>query len=185
MQSVGNARRLLWAAPLLLSGCVGVDVRTDYDSAVDFSRLNTYAWKRLPESGNSLMNGRIVSAVDGQLFARGWRKVAEDQAQTAVAATTTTQKRQRVETFHNNWGPGWQGWGMGGPMMTTSRVVNYTVGTLVVDVYDVRSRNAIWRGTASDIISNDPGRIQRSLGEGVQKMFAAFPPGLAAGSRPN
>ena len=181
MQGVRDAKRLLWAMPLLLSGCVGVNVQTDYDSAVDFSRLSTYYWKRLPESGNSLLNGRIVSAVDGQLFAKGWRKVSEHQAQTALAASTTTQQRQRVETFHHSWGPGWRGWGMGGPVMTTSRVVNYTVGTLVIDVYDVGTRNAIWRGTASDIVSNDPAALRRSLGEGVQKMFAGFPPGVTTG----
>jgi hypothetical protein len=120
--------------------------------------------------------------VDGQLFAKGWRKVPEHQAQTALAASTTTQQRQRVETFHDNWGPGWRGWGMGGPVMTTSRVVNYTIGTLIIDVYDVGTRNAIWRGTASDIVSNDPAALRRSLGEGVQKMFAGFPPGVMAGS---
>jgi len=180
MQNVWNLRRLVLALPLLLAGCSRVAVHTDYDNAVDFSRLNTYAWKRLPDSANSLLNGRIVAAVDGQLFARGWRKVPGPQAQTVLAASTTTQDRQRVETFHNNWGPGWHGWGWGGPVMTTARVVTYTVGTLVVDIYDVRSRNAIWRGTASDIVSNDSAALQRSLGEGVQKMFAQFPPGAAA-----
>lgn len=179
MRNVWNARHLLLFV-LLLGGCARVEVRTDYDRAVNFSRFNTYAWKRLPDSGNSLLNGRIVAAVDGQLFARGWRKVPVQQAQTVLAASTTTQDRQRVETHHNNWGPGWHGWGWGGPVMTTSRVVTYTVGTLIIDIYDVQSRNAIWRGTASDIISNDPAALQRSLGEGVQKMFAQFPPGSAA-----
>lgn len=182
MRQTWNASKLCWT--LLLGGCAGVNVQTDYDRAVDFSRFNTYAWKRLPDSSNPLLNGRIVGAVDGQLFARGWRKVPEQQAQTVLAASTTTQERQRVETFHNNWGPGWHGWGWGGPVMTTSRVVTYTVGTLVVDLYEVRSKNAIWRGTASDIVSNDAAALQRSLSEGVQKMFADFPPGTAA-SRPN
>lgn len=182
MQSAG---KLFWAAPLLLSACTGVDVRTDHDPAVDFSRHTTYHWKRLPATTNSLMNSRIVAAVDGQLFARGWRKVPEQQAQTALAADVTTREGQRVDTLHNNWGPGWHGWGWGGPMMMSARVVNYTVGTLVIDLYDVKSRNAIWRGTASDTVSRNPETMRRSMDEGVRKMFAKFPPGVRSNSRTN
>jgi len=178
-----HAGRLFWAAPLLLSACAGVEVRTDHDPAVDFSRYSTYYWKRLPATSNSLMNGRIVSAVEGQLFAKGWRKVPEQQAQTALAADVTTRQGQRVDTFHNNWGPGWHGWGMGGQMMTTARVVTYEVGTLVVDLYDVKSRNAIWRGTASDTLSDNPATLQKSLNEGVRQMFVSFPPGSPSNPR--
>jgi hypothetical protein len=190
---------LLWAATFLLSGCAGIDVHTDYDNAVDFSRYTTYFWKKLPESDNSLMNGRIVSAVDGQLQARGWRNVPENEAQTAFAAIVTVQDGQRVDTFHNDWGPAWNGWGYGqrmtaphnywgptwrgwgsGPGMssvTTSSVVINRVGTLVIDLYDTTSKNAIWRGSASGFLTDDPAAIRRALNEGIQQMFANFPPG--------
>lgn len=177
--------KILWAAPLLLSACASVDVHTDYDNSVDFSQFTTYFWKMLPESSNSLMNGRIVSAVDEQLRAKGWRKVPESQAQTALAATVTVRDGQRVDTFHNNLGPGWHGWGAGGMHgISTSQVVNYQKGTLVIDLYDTKTKNAIWRGTATDILSNDPSAVQRSLNNGVQGMFANFPPGVPSSPRP-
>lgn len=179
MQSAWLVRISLFTFALLLGGCASVNVQTDHDPSVDFSQFRTYAWKRLPDSSNPLFNNRIVAAVDAQLFARGWRKVTEQQAQTVLAASTATERRQRIHTYHNNWGPGWHGWGWGGPVMTTSRVETYTVGTLVVDLYDVRTKNAIWRGSASGIVSSNPDRFQRSLNEGVQKMFAQFPPGVA------
>lgn len=181
------AVKLLWitALMLMLSACATVDVRTDHDSSVDFSRYSTYYWKQLPTTSNPLMNSRIVSSVDGQLFARGWRKVPEAQAQTALAADVTAREGQRVDTFHNNWGPGWHGWGMGGPVMTTARVVTYHIGTLVLDLYDARLRNAIWRGTASDVLSSNPDRLRRSLDEGVIRMFANFPPGVPVRTQAN
>jgi hypothetical protein len=181
-----NFGKLLWAAPLLLSACASVDVHTDYDNSVNFSQFTTYFWKELPNSANSLMNGRIVSAVDGQLHARGWRRVAENQAQTALAATVTVRDGQRVDTVHNNLGPAWNGWGgRGFSGTTTSRVVNYRVGTLVLDLYDTQSKNAIWRGSASDILSNDPATMQRSLNVGIPKLFENFPPGVSANPQPN
>lgn len=172
-----TAAKVFAAMSLLLSACATVDVRTDYDDSIDFSRFSTYAWKQLPATPNPLMNDRIVASVDTQLSAKGWRRVPESEAQTALAANVTTQEGQRVDTIHNDWGPGWRGRGWGGPVMTTARVVSYRVGTLIVDLYDTETKQAIWRGTASDTLSNDPATQRRSLDEGVRRMFANFPPG--------
>ena len=177
MQNPGKL--LLWTALLLLSACSSVEVHTDYDSSVDFSRFSTYYWKRLPQTDNPLMANRIVAGVDSQLQAKGWRKVPEDRAQAAVAAHVVAREGQRVETFSTGRGPAWYGWGMGGPLTSASSVVTYTVGTLVVDLYDAASRNAIWRGTASDTVSSDPAAVRRKIDEGLQRMFANFPPGAA------
>lgn len=177
-------RTALLISFLLLSGCSSVEVRTDHDSAVDFSRYSTYAWKQLPATSYSLMDNRIVALVDGQLTAKGWRRVPEEQAQTVLAARVTTREGQRVDTVHNNWGgPGMQGWGWGGPMMSTARVVSYTVGTLVLDLYDTRTHRAIWRGTASDVLWENPKRLKKSVNQGIQEMFDKFPPGVGRVSK--
>ncbi|MDD1650855.1 MAG: DUF4136 domain-containing protein [Methylococcaceae bacterium] len=178
------AGKILLASALFLSACSSVEVRTDHDNSVDFSRYTTYAWKQLPATSYPLMDNRIVAAVDGQLFNKGWRRVPEMQAQTILAASVTTREGQRVDTVHNNWGgPGMHGWGWGGPVMSTARVVSYTVGTLVLDLYDAQSHNAIWRGTASDVLWNNPQRLKKSLDKGVKGMFDKFPPGIARVSR--
>jgi hypothetical protein len=178
MWRVAKVLGLLGVMSVWLAGCSTVEVRTDFDRAVDFSRFSTYAWKQLPNTGNPLLDSRIVSAVDGQLFSKGWKRVSELQAQTVLAASTAVQDRQRIDTFHNAGGPGWHGWGWGGPVMSTSRVVTYSIGTLILDLYDTRTRNAVWRGTASDIVSRDPARVSKALADGVQKMFEGFPPGV-------
>ena len=178
------ARMMLLSLGLFLSACSNVEVRTDHDSAVDFSRYSTYAWKKRPTTSFSLMNQRIVAAVEEQLSAKGWRKAPETEAQTMLAATVTTRDGQRVDTVHNNWGgPGMPGWGWGGPMMMTSHVVSYTVGSLIVDIYDSRTHDAIWRGTASGLLSDNPKRVRQSIDKGVGGMFNKFPPGVAGNPR--
>lgn len=178
------AGKILLTSALFLAACSSVEVRTDHDNTVDFSRYTTYAWKQTPFTSYPLMDKRIVAAVDGQLIGKGWRRVPEQQAQTVLAARVTTREGQRVDTVHNNWGgPGMHGWGWGGPVMATARVVSYTVGTLVIDLYDAQSHNAIWRGTASDVLWNNPQRLKKSLDKGVKGMFDKFPPGVARVSR--
>ena len=50
-------------------------------------------------------------------------------------------------------------------------------GTLVVDLFDPKTKQLIWRGSASDALSNKSDKNIRNLDKGVQKMFDHFPPG--------
>ncbi|HWF46702.1 MAG TPA: DUF4136 domain-containing protein, partial [Bryobacteraceae bacterium] len=54
---------------------------------------------------------------------------------------------------------------------------NYKVGTLVVDLFDASNKQLIWRGSASDTLSDKSEKNIKNLDKGVQKMFDHFPPG--------
>jgi len=54
-------------------------------------------------------------------------------------------------------------------------VENYKVGTLVVDMYDAKNK-LIWRGTASDTLSNKLQKNEKNLDKSVDKMFKNFRP---------
>jgi len=72
-------------------------------------------------------------------------------------------------------GGGWR-WG-GGFGEATTNVDHYRVGTLVVDLFDARTKKLVWRGSASDTLSNKSDKNIKDLDKGVQKMFDHFPPG--------
>lgn len=60
--------------------------------------------------------------------------------------------------------------------MAITTVDNYKVGTLIVEMFDGSSKNMIWRGVASDTLSNNSDI--KNLDKNVQKMFGKFPPSL-------
>ena len=62
---------------------------------------------------------------------------------------------------------------MGSAQTTVSE---YTVGTLVVDMFDAKSKNLVFRGTAEDEISDNPDRNKSRLEKASTKMFKNFPP---------
>src|SRR5207244_13471703 len=66
-------------------------------------------------------------------------------------------------------------WG-GGMGMSTTTVDNYKVGTLIIELFDGTSKNLIWRGSASNTLSNNADKNIKSLDKNVQKMFEQFPP---------
>jgi hypothetical protein len=156
---------------VLASASVAEQVKTDYDRSANFGQYKTYSWQQV-STRDPLMVDRIKSAVNGALAAKGWREVPSG-GDAALVAIETTRKQQTLDTFYNGFGGGWR-WGGFGTATTT--VDTYNVGTLVVDVFDARNKNMIWRGSASDTLSSKSDKNIKELDKGVNKMFNHFPP---------
>jgi hypothetical protein len=159
-------------------------VHTDFDPGANFASFRTYSWAMKPQGGSPLITQRIVDGIDSRLAARGWRQTPSD-GDVALAAHIVTSQRQTLDTFYtgsNMGGWGWRGGGWGGGMgmgSATTTVRTYEVGTLVVDMFDARSKQAVWRGTASATVPSSPERANAAVEAGLDKLFAAFPPGSA------
>lgn len=165
-------------AALLLAGCMSMPVvQTDFDSATDFSAYRSYAWRQEPPITNPLMKQRLVAAIDSALSARGWQRVDESEADVALVANVATHEEQTLETFYED--PGWNDWTWRHGSMSArpyaTRVYRYTVGTLVLDMFDTRSRRAVWRATAEGTVPSTPARTRAAIDDAVQRMFARFP----------
>jgi hypothetical protein len=146
------------------------DVRTDYDHHANFSQYKTYSWAKV-ETSNPLWDGRVKEAIDGELAKKGWTQVPEG-GDVSIVAVGTTHERPTLRTFYD----GFPGWRWGGFGESTTYVENYEVGTLIVDMFDNRSKNLIWRGSASDTIPDKPDKAVKDLEKSVDKMFEHFPP---------
>jgi hypothetical protein len=161
---------MLAAAVALASIVAAQEVRTDWDKNAVFERYHTYSWGRVRTS-NPLWEPRIEEVVDKELSGKGWHKV-EDGGDIVMMAVGATQNLQEYQTFYDGMG----GWRWGGFGETTTTVQNYRVGTLVLDMYTTNDKHLIWRGTASDTISDTPERNEKNLDKAVDKMFKKFPP---------
>ena len=106
-----------------------------------------------------------------------------DTADIALIANVATQQQQDIDTMYSGMGPGWgYGWGWGGGMATTT-VRNYTVGTLILDMFDAKTKQGVWRGTASGTVSDSSQTNQEQLNKALDKMFVGFPPGSAPAAK--
>jgi hypothetical protein len=150
-------------------------VTTDYDKSADFTTYKTFMWIKEPTTRNPLMQQRIVDDVNAALTGKGLQ-VATENADIGIAAHSTTKEEKTLNSFCDGFGGGWRWrWGCGGFGPTT--IVNtYEVGTLVVDLFDARTKEALWRGVASKTISDNPQKNVETLHKAVAKMFQNFPP---------
>jgi hypothetical protein len=65
---------------------------------------------------------------------------------------------------------------MGSGTATTTES-EYLVGTLVVDIFDAKTKGLMFRGTAQDEISDKPEKNIKKIEKASKKMFKEFPPG--------
>jgi hypothetical protein len=151
-------------------------VKTDYDRAADFAQYKTYSWEHV-RTKDPLFVDRIKNAVNAALSARGWTQV-ESGGDVSIVAIQMTTNQETLNTFYNGFGGGW-GWrrfGGGGIGEATTTAEIYKVGTLVIDLFDAKTKKLLWRGSSSDTLSNNSDKNIKNLGKGVEKMFKQFPP---------
>ena len=173
-----NAQRtkfaMVGAALLLASASFAQQVKTDYDRSADFSQYKTYSWEKV-QTPDPLWVDRIKEAVNAALTSKGLTPV-DSGGDVAIVALEMTKNQSTLNTFYDGFGGGWR-WG-GGFGNATTTVDNYKVGTLVVDLFDAKSKQVIWRGSSSDTLSDKSDKNIKNLDKGVQKMFDHFPPGV-------
>jgi Domain of unknown function (DUF4136) len=157
------------------------EVKTDYDHNANFGQYKTYSWEKV-QTRDPLLVDRIKDAVGRVLTAKGWTQV-DSGGDVSIVAIEITQQQQTLNTFYDGFGGGWgwrgfggRGFGGGGFGDATTTTETYNVGTLVVDLFDTKTKNLIWRGSSSDTLSNNANKNTKNLDKGVQKMFEHFPP---------
>jgi hypothetical protein len=94
----------------------------------------------------------------------------------SIVAIEINRDNQTLNTFYDGFGGGFRWRGFGGFGESTTTFDTYTVGTLVVDLFDAKSKNLVWRGVSSGMLSNKSGKNIEKLNRGVQKLFQHFPP---------
>ena len=188
-------RALPLAAALLLAACAyGPSVRTDFDPATNFTAYRTYSWidTEVPQGMNPLMFARIRGSIDRALATRGYTHAPSGDF--AIAFTIGERDRIRVYDYgplYPGWGGwgwgGWGGWGWGGwhgwgyPYHSSIDVDQYTERSVIIDIYDGRSRRPIWHGVAAHREYSDKVDYVK-MDRAVDAALAKFPPQPAPAS---
>jgi hypothetical protein len=173
----------------LLVGCSTIDVQTDWDRAVDFTRFESFALLENSEpSINRLIDGRIRAALVEELTSKGLRQLeAAEGADLAIGFQVATQNRRSYQTVSSGWRasgyrhrrgrPGWHDQTM--TVTTRTRVREYTVGALVLAIFGGKGKELVWEGSGSRRLdsSGGPEQSEQRIRDAVQQILQDFPPG--------
>lgn len=171
----------VWLLCLLLPAVVGCDkVQVDYDKDAPFSSYKTYMWAdgNDVDEINELVHRRIVAAIDEQMRLEGFQQVQSDP-DVYVTYHATFEDQMVVDTTHYGYGygPGW-GWygGMGGMGSSTSRTRQYTQGTFVIDIWDAKKKQLVWRAAKTGTVDEKTGTDDKKVRKGAAEFFKQYPP---------
>ncbi len=176
-------RKLAIAAALALASTAvfAQDVKTDHDKAANFAAIKTFQAKIATSWNNEIGEKRVLDEITQALTEKGWKSV-DANPDALVLLHGATEKQKSLNTFYSGTGGyggyGYRGWGgMGGMGTATTTTSEYIVGTLVVDIFDAKTKGLMFRGTATDELSDKPEKNQKKLQKASDKMFKDFPPG--------
>ena len=193
MKRIGHA--LVALAMVLSSGCAAykMNANAQYHESTDFSGLRDYSWVANQKDDGSadprinfkFVEPRLRTAVEEELDSKGYAK-ASNNPDFMLSFYVSRQDRQRVNRdTETGDGPGAGlkymdpalegGWTYSG---SETYVHEFSVGTLILDVMDTKSKQLVWRGTAQAQFNPEISfeQKEKKIDQVVQKLLAQFPP---------
>jgi uncharacterized protein DUF4136 len=155
------------------------EVETDRDQAFDFSQLQTFAVKIGTPWGDPSSEAATRQAFIKRLSEKGWKQTDEASCDALVVLHGARQGKQTFRAFYEGWlGYGWHN--VGAPALADTTDYDYKPGALVVDIFETKTRKAVFRGVAQDLTGKSANDVQK-LGRAAKKMLQNLPTGKGEG----
>lgn len=161
-------------------GASAQKVKVGADPNADFSKYKTYAWSEGMVAANPLVNQLILQTVDEALAAKGLTRVSKDPDVTLAAFAALNSD---LHISYPTWGRSASSATATGISMGAQSVA-LSKGALVVDIADAHTKETVWRGTATQTLTEEPTgisakdakNVESHIRKAVDKMFKQFPP---------
>jgi hypothetical protein len=156
-------------------------IKVEFDKSADFSTFKTYAWDPTPQAtGKPVLVAAIKGAINQELAKRGLKEVAANpELYVAMYGGVDSDLAVTYSDFYYGpygippFGQSFVMWGMT-PGTTNTAVVHK--GQLVVDLIDAGHKKLVWRGIATQNLSNQQMKLLKQVNTAVEKLLAKYPP---------
>jgi len=159
----------------LLHGTVvhGVDVKVDFDPAVDFSSRKTFSWMEGTPVEDPEIEARIHAAIERELIPLGLKEVRENP-DIFLVTHASLEAETLIEAAKHDYWVGYKGWKK--PIAVSEESWTAETGMLIVDLVDASSNTLIWRGIATGNVAKTDEKRDRKLDKTMAQLFGDFPP---------
>ena len=170
---------VLLASALLSTVALAQKTSAGYDKNASFPTYKTFAFDKAG-ARNPLVNEMIVAAVKRELTSRGLTQVdANPDLRVVYLAASGFDLQVASVPFYTVVNPAYSGL-VGGATSTTWDV---TTGTLLIDLFDIKTERTVFRGTARDVLQRAPSPdmvadaklVSKQINNGIAKIFKKYP----------
>jgi hypothetical protein len=165
---------------LLCAGAQAQKIKVEYDKSLDFSQFKTYAWGHHDAVSRPILALEIAGTIEEEFTKRGLKKVDENP-DIYVEMYGAVDSDLSVTYFNPLYGgtgvipPFDNTFVMWGYLPGGTTSVQVHKGQLVVDVLSAKQKKLIWRGQATDKLSDQKKKLQSQVHQAVDKMFKQYP----------
>jgi hypothetical protein len=177
-------RRAIAATVVLLAlasaPAMAQKVYVDYDTTADFSSFKTFAWVDTDTTSLKAdypeVDGLIKNNITYYLVKAGLKEDPENpDLKVTYHTSSNTQTQTMSATFGYGYGTGWS-WGpYWAPAIASGTIsTDFKKGMLVIDIWNPRTREAVFRGTAVESIGDDPLKTVKKIDKSIDKIVQAY-----------
>jgi hypothetical protein len=147
----------------------GQDVSVNFTKGQDFSQFHTYAWgsNNANQIRNSILAQQAQQDINTAMQSKGLQMVQESQNPDLLLTASGGMKET---TSYQAWGMRGFGGGMGS--ITPEQNVE---GTLIVDLFDAKSKSLVFRGIAQNTLGTNGSKNSQMVQKAVTKIFQKYP----------
>jgi hypothetical protein len=177
-----RARRLAASLLLLCLFSLGTEaqkIRVEYDKNLDFSKFKTFSWGKHDAVSRPTLALAIAGAIQAQLVKQGLQPVESnpDLYIQMYGSVDTDVAVSYSDLYYGMGGfpPFDQNFLMWGAVPGSTTMVSVHKGQLVVDLIDASQKKLVWRGMASEKLSDKKQKLVEQVNTAVDKMFRQYP----------
>ncbi len=155
-------------------------VYVDYDTYADFNSYKSFAWvdtnttslkMDYPEVDSMIKNNIEYYMVKGGMV----EDLNDPDLYVTYHASTNNQTQLMTSTFGYGYGAGWNWGSYWGPRMTSGTMATeFKKGTMIIDIWDAHKKEALFRGTITNVYVNDPLKVIKKIDDGIDKVVKKF-----------
>jgi hypothetical protein len=159
-----------------IAACASAPPKTKvgWDQNVSFAGYHTWAWRPDGSISDATWARRCQDVLSDQLQSDGLKQVGLDQNPDLWGVIHAKMSAEQVVVpYASDWGYAWGGWA---PIEDYQEDI--AVGTIIVDLVDVKLKHIVWRGSAKGAIDptlSNEGREEK-LRKVLAQLFAGYPP---------
>ena len=161
----------------LFCSCSSMKTVSDYDRSVNFNNYKTFAFTKESQQlpANDLVKNRILNAISNNLKSKGLTE-SDNPDMLIDLGLKTKEKKDYQSTNYDLSGYYGRRWRIGTRVGTTNtREINYTEGTLVINLVDAKKDQLLWMGSGTGVVT-DKSIQEENVVAGINKILAGFPP---------
>jgi len=159
---------------LLITSCQTVKYVSDFSSSHDFTPYKTYNLMQWNQANNKYINGidkeRILSSLDTEMTRLGFTK--SNNPDVMLNVNIIIQEKTGTQAYTTYMGGYYSPYGYG---VTTYQEYSYLVGSLIIDMFDEKSKKQVWHGAAMGEVDEEKERNEENIKRIINRIMNKYP----------